>query len=237
MSAGHRHPSKFSESDLDDILDEILAHKRVKERLARAYKLVTDYDIALLGSSSVGGAHVYLDRHLRGRGLPYGVIPVGKRQLDTKQGLTRHERLEQALEDLFGWSYDLSHCVAQHWEHRDYKRRGFDPAAVERAYKPFIKSDEHERIVRTPTDLDMRPLLAPPKSTALIEHINKTAQSEKQPHTSVGYVASTSHRTRCDTCANFVEPKYGGPLCTLVQSPIEPVGWCRRFRKGSLGLT
>src|ERR1700756_3888152 len=108
MSAGHHHPSTFTQGQLDDILDKVLANKKVKEALARPYTLVTDYDIALLGSSSVDHRHVYLDRHLRSRNCPYGVIVVDKSKLDVKPGLVRHERLEQILEDVFGWSYDAS---------------------------------------------------------------------------------------------------------------------------------
>jgi len=236
MSAGHHHPSKLSERELDDLLDKALAHPKIKERLAKPYKLVTNCDIALLGSSSIGGHSVYLDRHLRGRNCPYGVILVRGKPLDVKPGLIRHERLEQAIEDILGWEYDRAHPVAQRWEDRDYRRKGFDPADVERAFRPFIKSDEHERIVRTPTDLDMRPLLAPPKSATLINHINATAQKEKRPHESVGYVARSKTKSHCAGCVHFVEPKYGGPACTGVRSPIDPAGWCRRFRSGDLAL-
>jgi hypothetical protein len=237
MSAGHHHKSSLSERELDDLLDKALAHPKIKERLAKPYKLVTSFDIALLGSSAIGGHSVYLDRHLHARGCPYGVILVRGKPLDTKPGLVRHERLEQALEDIFGWHYiDLAHPVAQHWEERDYRRKGFDPRAVERAFRPFIKADEHERITRTPTDLDMRPLLAPPKSSALIAHINATAQKEKRSHESVGYVAQSKLKAHCAGCIHFVEPKFGGPACTGVQSEISPAGWCRRFRKGSLAL-
>lgn len=235
MSSGHHHKSTLTEAELDDILDEVLADKKVQDRLARPYKLIISFDIALLGSSSVGGGHVYLDRHLRSDGHPYGVILVGKRPLDTKSGLVRRERLEQALEDVFGWSYDLSHHIAQHWEERDYRRKGFDPGAVERAFRPFIKQDEHERIAKTPTDLDMRPLLAPPKSTELIRHINATAQKEKRTHQSVGYVAKSNIRARCAGCVHLIAAKYGGPACEGVQSPIDPAGWCRRFHKGTMG--
>lgn len=236
MSSAHHRPHDLKPKELDDLLDEALADPRIKHRLSRPYKLVTSYDIALLGSSSVGGRNVYLDRHLKGAGMPYGVIPVKGKRLDVKPGLIRHERLEQALEDIFGWSYlPLAHNVAQRWEERDYRAKGFDPKDVEAAFKPFIKADAVEKIERTPTDLDQRPLYAPPKSDKLIAHVNATAQKEKLPHQGVAYVdKSPSTKRQCGKCAMFVEGEYGGPLCTLVKSPIVAGGYCRRFVPGKL---
>lgn len=236
MSAGHRHAHKLTDAELDDLLDEALANSKVKKRLSRGFTLVTDYDIALLGSSSVGGLNVYLDRHLRYKNWPYGVIPVRFARLDVKPGLIRHERLEQACEDELGWSYDLAHPVAQHYEERLYKAKGFDPRAVEKAFKPFIKADEHERIVKSPTDLDMRPLLAPPPDTAIIKRVRETANKEKRAHESVGYVEkSVRDGQQCSKCAMFIQPEYGGPGCTGVKDDIVPGGWCRRFARGVLG--
>lgn len=236
MSAGHHAPHKLSTAELDDLLDEALANPKIKKRLARAYMLVSTFDIALLGSSSINGANVYLDRHLREGCSAYGVLNVQSRKLNVIPGLIRHERLEQALEDELGWPYlPLAHNVAQHWEERDYRAKGSDPRAVEKAFVPFIKHDEHERITKTPTDLDMRPLLAPPVSRALIDHINATAQKEKRTHEAVKYVAkSVIAGQSCARCWHFVEPKYGGPACVGVRSPIDAAGWCRRFGRGKL---
>lgn len=235
MSGGHHAPSDLTPSELDDLLDEALANPKIKSRLARSYSLICDYDIALLGSSSVGGAHVYLDRHLRESRGPYGLIYVKRKKLNVVPGLIRHERLEQALEDELGWPYKLAHPVAQHWEERDYIAKGFYPADVEASFQPFIKHDERERITRSPTDLDMRPLLSPPKSTTLIAHINDTAQKEKRPHPVVGYVRESRRENQaCGKCSMFIKPVYGGPACTLVQSPIVEGGWCRRFKAGAL---
>lgn len=237
MSGGHHAKHDLTQFELDDLLDEVLGNPKIKARLAKPYKFLADYDIALLGSSSIGGEHVYGDRHLREGKGPYGVIMVKGKKLNVVPDLIRHERLEQALEDVLGWPYDkLAHPVAQHWEERGYARKGFDPKDVEVAFRPFIKHDEHERITRSPTDLDMRPLLAPPKSTALIAHVNETAQKEKRPHSMVGYVIeSKMPNQRCGKCAMFIEPEFGGPACVGVQSPIVAGGWCRRFKAGSLG--
>ncbi len=237
MSAGHQANGDLSQAELDSLLDHALADTRVKKRLARSFKLDTSYDIALLGSSAIGGWTVYFDRHLRYRNWPYGVIPVRYRRLDVKPGLLRHERLEVILEDLFGWPYlPLAHFVAQHWEERDYKAKGFDPAEVENAFKPFIKADSLERIIRSPTDLDQRPLLAPPRSTKIIERVNATSQKEKRTHESVKYEEKTTHPgQRCGLCRHFIQNTYGGPACVGVQSVVDEGGWCKRFSAGKLG--
>lgn len=236
MSSGHHAKHDLSPAELDDLLDEALANPKIKKRLARHFNLITDSDIALLGSSSIGGINVYLDRHLSYKKWPYGILPVQSRKLDVKPELIRHERLEQALEDELGWPYmPLAHPVAQHWEERGYRAKGFDPREVERMFRPFIKHDEAERIIKSPTDLDMRPLLAPPRSTAIIEKINETAQKEKRAHEKIGYKdKSALIGQRCDKCRHFIEPKYGGPACIGVDSPIAPGGWCRRFAAGKL---
>ncbi len=236
VSAGHAGKHDLSQAELDSLLDHALADPKIKARLARGYRLDTDHDIALLGSSAIGGWTVYFDRHLRYKNWPYGVIPVNYRRLDVKPGLIRHERLEQACEDSFGWPYHLSHLVAQQWEHRYYKAKGFDPADVERGFRPFIKSDSLERITKTPTDLDQRPLLAPPRSTKIIERVNATAQKEKRTHELVRYVEnSIKPGQRCGGCRRFIQPAFGGPACTGVMSPIDSAGWCRRYLSGSLG--
>ena len=235
--SGHQHTSDLSNDELDDLLDEALANAKIRKRLARGFKLVTDFDIALLGSSAIGGGTVYLDRHLKYRKWPYGTLAVASRKLNVIPGLIRHERLEQALEDELGWPYvKLAHPVAQHWEERLYRNQGFDPAAVERMFEPYIKFDAKERIVKTPPDLDMRPLLAPPRSTEIIVRVNATAQKEKRRQPAVGYVAkSVVANQKCAKCVHFIQTEYGGPACTGVDSPINPAGWCRRYRLGTLG--
>jgi hypothetical protein len=199
--------------------------------------LDTSHDIALLGSSSIGGWVVYLDRHLRYKNWPYGVIPVHYRRLDVKPGLIRHERLEVILEDVFGWPYlPLAHFVAQHWEERYYKSKGFDPAEVENAFKPFIARDAVEKIIKTPTILDKRPLLAPPQDTKILARIKVAEQKEKRTHELVKYEEKSTHTGQnCGKCARFIHPKYGGPACEGVQDMIAEGGWCKRYLAGTLG--
>lgn len=233
MSAGHRHKTDLTAHELDDLLDEVLANPKVKARLAKPFKLITDKDIPLLGSSSIGWVNVYTDVHLKYRDWPYGYIPVEGKRLDVKCGLIRHERLEPILENVYGWNYSPpSHEIAQHWEERLYKEMGFDPRAVEKAFKPFIRNDESEPLPNVPLDLDLRPEMWEPK---LLERVKLAQNAQKRTHLSVGYTFESKFPTRsCDTCAMFIDKAYGGPGCTLVKDQISPKGWCRSFSRGSL---
>jgi hypothetical protein len=50
---------------------------------------------------------------------------------------------------------------------------------------------------------------------------------KKLPHSAVGYVNKSNLKGKhCSVCSMFVAD---GPACTLVKSPINPAGWCRRF--------
>jgi hypothetical protein len=232
MSAGHHHKSTLSTAELEDLVDEALANPKIKARLAQPFKLITTKDVPLLGSSSIGALNVYLDQHLRYRDWPYGILPVDGRRLDTKVGLIRHERFEQAVEDELGWPYmPIAHPAATVYEHRDYRAKGFDPAAVERAYRPYIRTDEHEPLKLVPTDLDLRPMLHDAK---LLERTKAAQDKEKRPHEAVSYVDQATPSRQCAACEMFIKPEYGGPNCTAVQRPILPAGGCRIFKRGTL---
>ena len=233
MSAGHyHHKHGLTRSELDDLLDEALANAKIKARLAKSFKLDTGHDIPLLGSSSVGGGTVYIDRHLRHGHLPFGFLMVDGRQLNTKHGLIRHERLESACEDILGWPYKIAHPVAQHFEERDYSWRGFNPKEVEAAFSPYIRADEREPLKKVPVDLDLRPMLYDAK---LLERTRAAQDAQKKPHETVGYVDKSSKpNQQCMSCVMFVKERFAGPACTLVKGKIDPRGWCRRYFRGSL---
>lgn len=228
MSTGHHHKHDLTSSELDDLLDEVLSNRLVKAELRRPFKVITTEDVPLVGSSGVGWINIYFDRHLPVSALP---LPNGKTH-NVRGGLIRHERLEPILENLFGWPYaKLAHPVAQHWEERLYIEQGVDPRLVERGFKPFIKADEHEKIKKVATDLDMRPMLDDKK---LMEHVKAAQDKEKLPHERVMYIDQSRTSQKCEKCSMFVSEKYGGPSCTLVKSPILPSGWCKRFDRGAL---
>jgi hypothetical protein len=149
--------------------------------------------------------------------------------------LIRHERLEQACEDELGYGYELAHEIATHWEHRWLKQRKIDPAKYEAALAPYIRRDESEKLEKVPTDLDLRPELAPPKDTAMLARIRAAQAKDKVPQALVDYVDKSRSSRRCGLCSMYIYPAYGGPGCTLVKDPINPHGYCKRFKAGELG--
>lgn len=227
MSSGHRLAHKLTASEISDLAGEALADKNVKLFLSRPFRVVTSFDIPLLGSSSIGWRKVYIDRH-----FPFLALPVGDRKLNVRKGLLTHERLEVAFENCLGWTYPIAHAVAQSQEDAIYAQMGFDPKEVEAAYAPFIRDDEREPLIRVPTDLDMRPLLADKK---LLARTRAAQEDGKLSQASVSYVEkSQKPNKQCGSCSMFVEEIYGGPACTLVKSPINAGGYCRRFLRGQL---
>jgi hypothetical protein len=237
MSSGRHHAPELTQSELDELLDEVLANPKVKRALTLPFTLVTEFDVPYLGSSSIGGKKVFLDRHLKFRDWPYGILPLQFRKIDVKPPLIRHERLEIILENSLNWSYfKYAHPTAQHYEERWVRLRGFDPKDYERMLRPFIKADEHEKLKKVPVDMDLRPELAPPKSVGLLDRIREVTQKEKQTHESVKYEEKSTHKgQKCELCRHFIEARYGGPACVGVRSVVDTGGWCRRFAAGRLG--
>lgn len=168
MSTGHRHLHRGSTPELEAELSRILADSRVRKRLAAPYRFDFNYDVPYLAGYSVDGKVIYIDRHMprmimvQGRGM--GVLP----------GLSRHERLEKALIDSFGWTYEKSHKFATLYEHRLYKKNKFNPASVEKVYSPYIKADEREQIKLAPKNLDLTPYAG----TKLFDHLKRRMDGE-----------------------------------------------------------
>jgi hypothetical protein len=211
------------------LLDDALDDRKIKARLARPFKVSYVYDIPQLGSSSIGGKTVYLDRK-----LPMA-LPIEGKTIDPNHPLMRHERLEQACEDELGYGYELAHEIATRWEHRWLKQRKIDPAEYEAALAPYIRRDESKMLEKVPTDLDLRPELAPPKDTAMLARIRAAQAKAKTPQAVVDYVDKSTSSRRCGLCSMYIYPAYGGPACTLVKDSINPHGYCKRFKAGELG--
>lgn len=250
MSAGHRgRERKLSLADCKIIFQEAKSDPKFKERMARPYRLSTEDDIPLLGSSSKGGKTVYLDRHLRYQNKPYGLIPVNGKLMNVKGPLIEHERVEQALEDIYGFAYEPAHEVATFAEHRIVEFMGFDPEAYEKALKPYIKADEHERIERVPSDLDIRPELAPPVDKALLAHIKKAQarnratggravkKVEKIGRDSFLYLEGTiADFAQCSSCYLFARDK---GRCAILGGDFEvrPQDTCGMYLEGTYSGT
>src|SRR5215831_9182251 len=155
MSAGHhRNRSKISPEELD----RLLSLAPVRRALAQPYKVDIRHDVPYVGSSSIDRRTVYLDRHLHSAGQRHGMVWIGAKLTNVRPSIVRHERVEPVIENELGWPYPRAHLVATAAEERMVD----DPKAYEAALRPFIKADEHESLVKVPTDLDIRPVLAAP---------------------------------------------------------------------------
>jgi hypothetical protein len=250
MSSGHHQRFHFgSGPDIHDkrwkrfdaIVTEAIHDKRVKDWLARPFEVVTRLDMPYLGGSSIGGERVYLDRHLCAPGKTVGVILVEGVAMNVRPPLIRHERFEQCLEDVFGLPYlandpddPSAHVLATIYEHRIVK----NPPAYESALRPFIKHDQHEKLVSVPGDYDIRPVLNPPIDGKLLDRLQTAMNNSKLPQDdpSIKYEDVSSYQSqKCGICGMFVRPLYGGPACTIVRDEISPRGRCRKFERGVLG--
>lgn len=233
MSVGHPHKSKRTDTELDALLDNALSEPKIKARLARSFKLNVTNDIPLLGSSSIGGGAVYLDRNLKRENGAHGVLLIDSKQVDVHHPLVRHERLEQACEDELGYGYELAHEIATRWEHRWLTEHKISPAKYEVVLRPYIRASEKE-LLKVPTDMDLRPELAEPVDEALLARIRAAMARVKEPQALVNYVDKSATNKRCRGCSMFVQSAYGGPACTLVKGPINAQGYCKRFKAGEL---
>jgi hypothetical protein len=224
------------------LVDESLKDPKIKAWLGRPFDVVTKYDMWYLGSSSIGGEHVYLDRHLCAPGKSVGVIEIDGKMTNVRPPLIRHERLEQALEDVWNLPYlandpddPSAHVLATIYEHRIVK----NSRSYERALRPFIKASQHERLVAVPGDVDLRPVLSPPFDRELLARIRRAMEDGKAAHGApdVAYEEKSTMPLgmKCANCRMFVAPVYGGPACTGVRDPIVPGGYCKRFKRGKLG--
>src|SRR5579872_3172854 len=152
MSGGRLH----HHGDRHVALYESLLHQPwMQLALERPYSVLVDYDLPYVGGSNVGTTYIYVDRHAYPVIVKAGLLP----------GLIAHEIWEGILLD-HGWNYEIepwaAHLVASVAEQRENEKRGILRADADGIYRPLIKADEHERLVRVPADLHMQPYLEPP---------------------------------------------------------------------------
>lgn len=164
MATGHSHSGGgFSEQALDRCLE----HKGVKAELKRPFKVDKTHDVPFLGGMSKDGKTVYIDRHLP------ALITIGHKKVNVLPYILVHERTEKAIMDQMGYTYSSAHNLATKAEHRKVREHGLKPADYEKALKPYIKADEHEKITKPPPDLEPRPYLqeSDAMSRALWKHM------------------------------------------------------------------
>lgn len=156
MSSCRAH-SHVKPDNAEAKLKEYLANAKVKARLKQIEDGKVRFDeshdwpylAGTFGKASNWG--IGFDRH-----LPKTLKANGK-SFAPREFLKWHEGLERALMDIYGLVYGKAHIFAIMLEHRKVKEADIEPAAYEKALRPYIKADEHERITKPDPSADLRP--------------------------------------------------------------------------------
>lgn len=220
LSAGHGH----SGGDTDTVtlstqtLDRLLLIPEIIERLDAPHEINREFDLPYLGGYDKAGHKIYIDRHFPSKIEGRNLIPH----------IVDHERFEKAVMDILGWGYTHAHEAANAFERRGVLKAGMFWNTYNKWLDPFIKADEHEKLVKVPPTLDMKPYYEPPIDHKLIAHMEIAMGLGKQSKEDVGYKDGTK-KEHCGICEEFeVDHKNG---CHLVRGYINAEKWCRLFSK------
>ncbi len=233
MSAGDHHQGTNAALSSATV-DRILKNPEFQRHLHKHNDLNRDYDLPYLGGYSKDGSTTYLDRHLP-ETIPYSHQGT-KREFDPGQFVRLHEEFEKACIDCLGWGYYHAHHGANGYEKRAVMRAGMLWTPYSKALEPFIKADEHEKLTKIPSNLDMTPYYAPPVDRKLILHMEK-AMGKEQTATytkdEVEYSSKGHAGSHCGPVSKWPkgECEYFKPphSCELVKGYIEPAGWCKKW--------
>jgi len=231
MSSGHNHHGMGMGAH---VLEKLLHNQEIVQKLFQPHEINKDYDVPYLGGYSVDGKTIYLDRHLPDKitfnvdGRDYSYYPITY--------LRYHEAFEKAVMDVLAWSYPSAHEAATGYERRAVIAGGLPWDGYQKSLKPYIKADEHEKLVKCPPDLDLRPYYTPPVDQALVSRIKKAqggkAEAVKQEKKEVDYSHGmpSSHcgpvkKWPKGQCKHFEVPN----SCCLVRGYIKPDYWCKLY--------
>ncbi len=208
------------------VINRLIENPEIKRRLYAPYVLDRDHDLPYLAGYSKDGKTRYVDRH-----LPEMLTceeDGHKYEFATTPHLMDHEGFEKAIMDTLGWGYSHAHEAANGFERRGVLKAGLPWQKYNKALLPYIKKDEHEKLVKVPADLDMAPYYAPPIDKRLIAHMEIAQGHGKQSKEEVKYepVASMP-KTRCGNCEHFIKPN----SCMLVRGYISDKAWCELYEK------
>lgn len=222
MSIGHHFHRAASASSLE----AVITLASVKRELARKRKIDREHDLPYLAGYSKDGGTIYIDRH-----MPKSMKYKG-RDIDTDRFLVLHEEVEKALIDQLGFDYWKAHRIATRAEEDAEDAAGVPNAVFQKFFKPFIKADEHEKLIKVPADLDLTPYKAKPVDRGLLDHMRRVMKGgtagQKLSHKSANYSDKSSNpRRHCSLCAMFIRPDD----CSSVVKPIYPSGVCDLFER------
>lgn len=149
----------------DEVL--LLAVEQILEKVT----VSRDYDIPYLAGYNYDARIVYIDRH-----LPKTTEISGK-QCNVDKYLILHEVVENALEDFLKLEYHLAHQIALRIERQAVEADGFSWKEYDAFMQKWIKTAEHEKITKTPKDLDLKPY-QDEKDTALLKKIKSVMEQD-----------------------------------------------------------
>ena len=105
----------------------------------------------------------------------------------------------------------------------------------QKSLEPYIKADEHEKLTKVPSDLDMRPYYDPPVDQKLVDRLERAMdggdvrKAKKEVNYGLGH--KDSHcgpvkEWKGGDCSHFISP-HG---CEKVRGYINPKYWCELFK-------
>jgi hypothetical protein len=189
MSAGHEHHRRNMKNSVD--LARLLKDTNIKALMAIEVRIDRTYDLPFLSGYSKNGRTIFIDRHLPER------ILINDQEIDVVTFLVVHERVESALIAGAGFDYQDAHEYATAAEHDHVRAAGIKPYQYEDAIESFIKGHQIEKLLRTPTDLDLSPYKTK-GCELLLKHLQKIGDTDR-----------SARREWADQSMHRSEPKEG----------------------------
>ena len=224
MSAGH-DPKDWATADHAEIT-RLMANKAVKAELSRVRRKNDEYDLPYLAGYSQDGSTIYFDRHLPER------LKVGNKYFNPRAFVEIHEEWEKSLIDALGMPYLKAHPVGNAMEKRAVVAAGIPWTGYAKVLEPYIKADDHEKLIKIPPDLDWSPYFAPPVDRKLIARMREAEDEEKLAKSDPTVQYSDDRGTLGRHCGPDKDwPKnyckmYGHFSCSEVAGYISPKGGC-----------
>jgi hypothetical protein len=233
VSSGHSHFQGFGLNS--QALERLLANEKVQEYLYAPKTFDEGHDIPYLAGYAGDGHTIYFDRHLP------KILKMerdgSKIEINPREFLRLHESLEKALIDALGYGYTEAHKAATAYEKRGVLQR-LGPGwweAYSKKLEPFIKADEHEKLVKVPKDLDLLPYRTPPVDRKLLAHLEKFVATEKVSKEVAKYHSDGKPSRHCgpdkDWPRNYCEYFQQGHSCKKVVGYISTKAGCDLFER------
>lgn len=148
MTTGH-HPKRIKVTKAQ--VEKALADPRVQRFIKMPRTLDHEHDVPYFGGISNDFKTIYIDRH-----VPLN-LKVGDKTIDLELTIPVHEVIETALIECLGYRYEKAHAIATVVEDRRVEQLGVVPQSYADSLRPYIRSDEKEKLAKVPPALFTRP--------------------------------------------------------------------------------